>query len=594
MKILDVDLVQDGLRRNISMLDRLESEVDAIRRAVEGLVAMEDELKGEGGSAIRAFYAECHLPLLKQFLVSAAGYKQVLQQMESALYTLEPDTSGHIVEQFLESEVEQGLSTIAQLTENLTNESNSIMDQVSDIVALPHLNDSEVQEGVLNAKRKRDDTVSTLLEFDATQTAALLPFEQDMQAMDMWIHNMEEMFTSNLTDIHFQTDRWAELVACNRPLTITTPTIEGEMCLREEEEEKSIVDTGLEIVDGILSGLFDVGKDFVTGIVDIVQDPKATLEATVEAVTNPMETFNTIKSAITTSYERDMVNGDANSRAHWVTYALGTVATSVVGTKGVGALTKSGVTVTKAVVPKVVGAANNASDSLANLLPYGPRTQFAIAGEVPYNTVNATGLRDQVTSIVRVESGVKGTGDTKTKNINKEKFENAMVEAVRNQPPYTRKPNKPRNFKSKVRNEDGTTTYTFISKKNEKEYNVAYDKKGFPIFNTKHEISLPEKLYLETDAVQFEYLSKSLYKEIKGNPELATKFTKQEIELLEAGKVPQTLTWHHNQQPGEMQIVDYFEHQSASHTGGRAIWGGGEAGRKGEIKKQILEMISWD
>lgn len=43
-----------------------------------------------------------------------------------------------------------------------------------------------------------------------------------------------------------------------------------------------------------------------------------------------------------------------------------------------------------------------------------------------------------------------------------------------------------------------------------------------------------------------------------------------------------------------MQIVDYFEHQAASHTGGRAIWGGGEAGRKGEIKKQILELSSWD
>ncbi|WP_280525886.1 hypothetical protein [Psychrobacillus lasiicapitis] len=33
---------------------------------------------------------------------------------------------------------------------------------------------------------------------------------------------------------------------------------------------------------------------FVTGIVDILQDPKATLDATVEAVTNPIETFNSI------------------------------------------------------------------------------------------------------------------------------------------------------------------------------------------------------------------------------------------------------------------------------------------------------------
>ncbi|MEK3952115.1 hypothetical protein [Psychrobacillus sp. FSL K6-1464] len=60
---------------------------------------------------------------------------------------------------------------------------------------------------------------------------------------------------------------------------------------------------------------------------DIVQDPKATLDATLE-VTNPVETYKTIKSAITTSYELDMVNGDANSRAHWVTYALGTEALS--------------------------------------------------------------------------------------------------------------------------------------------------------------------------------------------------------------------------------------------------------------------------
>ena len=72
---------------------------------------------------------------------------------------------------------------------------------------------SGVLAGVLDAKRKRDNIVSRLQEFDATQTAALLLFEQDMQ----------------------------NLVACKRPLTISTLL----------EEEKSVIDTGLEIVDGI-------------------------------------------------------------------------------------------------------------------------------------------------------------------------------------------------------------------------------------------------------------------------------------------------------------------------------------------------------
>ena len=35
-----------------------------------------------------------------------------------------------------------------------------------------------------------------------------------------------------------------------------------------------------------------------------------------------------------------MVNGDTYSRARWVSYAVGTVVTSVVGTKGVGAVSK--------------------------------------------------------------------------------------------------------------------------------------------------------------------------------------------------------------------------------------------------------------
>ncbi|MFD2214908.1 HNH endonuclease [Metabacillus endolithicus] len=222
--------------------------------------------------------------------------------------------------------------------------------------------------------------------------------------------------------------------------------------------------------------------------------------------------------------------------------------------------------------------------------------QMSTANSVPVNVFSRSTVEDRIDSVVSRSSVKvdKGRGNNNIQNIDEIKFENAMVEAARNQPPYTRKPNIPRNFISKVRNEDGTTTFTFLSKKNGKEYNVRYDKQGFPIFDSKHEITLPEKLHLDTDAAQFEYLSKMLYKEIKEKPELLSKFTDREIELLKAGKVPQTLTWHHHQEPGKMQIVDYFEHQAASHTGGRAIWGGGEAGRKGEIKKQILELSSWD
>ncbi|MFJ7934351.1 T7SS effector LXG polymorphic toxin [Sporosarcina sp. NPDC096371] len=211
MKILDVHPFQDGLRRNIAMLDRLGNEMRLIQRSIEGLVAMEDSLTGEGGHAIRAFYAECHLPFFQFFMMFKDRYTTVLKQMELALDALEPDPSGYIREHFLEVEIEQGLQSIARLTESLTDEANSIMNEVADIVGLPHLDDSEVQYGVRNATIKRNDTIMQLYEFDTTQVAALTPIGQDLQIMERWLEDIEGIFRVGLTDIHFKSDQWSAI-----------------------------------------------------------------------------------------------------------------------------------------------------------------------------------------------------------------------------------------------------------------------------------------------------------------------------------------------------------------------------------------------
>ncbi|SES45104.1 Novel toxin 15 [Psychrobacillus sp. OK032] len=128
-------------------------------------------MKGAGGNAIRSFYREWHMPFLQFFRMFSHNFNQVLQQMEVALHSFEPDSAGYILERFLEGELEEGLTLIGQLTASLTDETNCIMDQVSDIVSLPHLDDSGVQEGVINSKKKRNDTVTGLNVFDATQTS---------------------------------------------------------------------------------------------------------------------------------------------------------------------------------------------------------------------------------------------------------------------------------------------------------------------------------------------------------------------------------------------------------------------------------------
>lgn len=208
MKILDVQPFHDGLERNINMLTRLEGEINTIQTAVQGLVAMEETLKGEGGNAIRSFYNDCHLPFLHFFITFKSIFNTTLTTMNSALDALESDANGYIRQAYLEGEVEDGLTEISQVTTNLTDESNNIMDSVSDIVALPRLDDSGVQEGVKSARTSRDNTVTDLNEFDITQTNALVLIEAAILNMEVWLTDIEYLMDEGLTGVNFPADDW--------------------------------------------------------------------------------------------------------------------------------------------------------------------------------------------------------------------------------------------------------------------------------------------------------------------------------------------------------------------------------------------------
>ncbi|MER2008964.1 MAG: LXG domain-containing protein [Psychrobacillus sp.] len=213
MKVLDVDLLQTGIQNNVDMLTRLEEEMKVIETSITGLVELDHSLTGEGGAAIRSFYNDCHLPFHKYFLQFNQDFQTKLSQVKSALDSLEPDYAGHIQESFLEGEVEEGLVVISNTTSNLTDESNAIMDGVADIVALPHLDDSEVQQGVTDSRKKKDLTVENLHEFDSTQTTSLSSVESNLKTLDTWLHEMEGLMKSGLSDIHFPAEEWAQYTA---------------------------------------------------------------------------------------------------------------------------------------------------------------------------------------------------------------------------------------------------------------------------------------------------------------------------------------------------------------------------------------------
>lgn len=101
----------------------------------------------------------------------------------------------------------------------------------------------------------------------------------------------------------------------------------------------------------------------------------------------------------------------------------------------------------------------------------------------------------------------------------------------------------------------------------------------FPVFDSEYDAQLPESLYKASDKEQFAECNKQLKEAVEKDPELAKKFTPEQLEQIKNGDTPDGYTWHHNEKTGKMQLVDSDTHAKTGHTGGKTIWGGGNENR---------------
>ena len=411
MKVLDVASLKEGIHATLQEIEKVQSQLSSVQRSVRDIIALDHYLKGQTGEAIRSFYKQVHEPFLIFIHQSLTDYAGKLRNIEKAIQSYEPDENGLIRQEFLDYPIKRGLDRTEDIASDLVGQANSEIASISDLVSLPRLDMSELSFVVQKGRKQTRQIVDQLHELDHTQTKNLAEVKEKLDVM--------KQYTSEMTRTFNQSGQ--TLNSFGLPSMFYLPTlptilksIYGEPVAEEVKEDNFLV-KGLKVtgnsIKGAGIGLFDVGKDTVVGLYDTVTDPIGTVESLYHSVTNPVETYKYIEKAIVDSYERDMINGDAESRSHWVAYALGTTVTAVVGTKGAGAITKTGVATTKSAVQKSVTTAQNAMQSprLAQLLPYGPHMQVATPGGVPVNVINGPVKRDQLISMTKVNE-TKGTG----------------------------------------------------------------------------------------------------------------------------------------------------------------------------------------
>lgn len=102
----------------------------------------------------------------------------------------------------------------------------------------------------------------------------------------------------------------------------------------------------------------------------------------------------------------------------------------------------------------------------------------------------------------------------------------------------------------------------------------------FPKFEDKMTLRLPKGKWMGSDESQMKYCTYLLSRRCENDPEFASQFSRRQLEQIKNCEPRISgLTWHHNEIPGVMQLVDSSQHTQCRHTGGRSLWGGGQYSR---------------
>ncbi|MGY0692378.1 T7SS effector LXG polymorphic toxin [Virgibacillus sp. FSP13] len=549
MKTLDSLTLHEGIDATLKEINHVQNKVTEVQKGVRGIIDLESYLKGKMGESIRSFYEGIHGPFLIYLYKSLNHYRQALEKLQQAVRSYESNENGFVREEFLDYDVQNGFNKAEQVTGGLVDEANAIIASVSDLVSIPSIDMEEFSSMVQKGKKKTKNDIEQLHDLDHQQTKALSKAGEDLELLHQYINEMTRTFASDYSITTFDA-----LTALQLP---SLPSILQEVYPAPEETEETSIWT--KIKNGAVKvgkGVYNTGKGAVLGGADVVKDtavgigntiihPFETMDSMANMVLHPVDTGQYIGNAIAKSYERDMVNGDAESRAHWVTYALGTAATTVFGTKGAGTVTKTGVATTKAAATKTTAAAGNAVKNmdLSRFLPYGPQYQLAGGGKVPYNVVDGEFLKDQL--ILKADSLDKGSDGIKfTKELLKTKPKNSPV------------PGRWEQKGGKVElDENGTWVYT-----NKKGQSVTYPD-GYPDFTPyMHPSVKPVEIEIAKPAIRpLDYK--------KANQKAGLN-RDSDPPIPAFNKPPLGYVWHHHQDGKTMILVEEKIHKQFTHTGG--------------------------
>jgi len=122
--------------------------------------------------------------------------------------------------------------------------------------------------------------------------------------------------------------------------------------------------------------------------------------------------------------------------------------------------------------------------------------------------------------------------------------------------------------------------------------------RGLGKYNSFFDADLPQDIWNAIDPKYFREANQQLYEAMENNSALKKELAKKYPDVYEhvqpgsrggmSDKAPPGMTWHHNNKPGKLELVDRVDHNKfhkiyhPDGSGGKKKWGGG---RKRRVRK---------